>query len=412
MGVGGQLRGIPYCSIVISHDECVDLDRSDPLSEFRQRFDIDHDLVYLDGNSLGPPLRSVKERVGRLLDEWQADLIQGWFDRGWAELPERVGRRLEPIVGAEAGSIVACDSTSVNLYKLSMVACDLREGAILTDSGNFPTDLYVLGEVARRRHRELIVTEPELLASAIEGNFGKGNLAVVALTQVDFRTGRLHQLGTITESAHQVGALALWDLSHSAGVMPIDVAGNDVDLAVGCGYKYLNGGPGAPAYLYVAPRLAEQIGNPITGWFGHSNPFLFGSEYQPAPGVNRMQVGTPNVTSLVALDEALSVFSGLDLKTLREKSVGMTGLFIELVDQMLGDQVEVVTPRDGTRRGSQVTLKHSAAGEIMMDLLKRRVVGDFRPPEMMRFGFVPLFNRYTDAWRAASELATIVHTQV
>lgn len=392
---------------MISYQDCVDLDRSDPLAEFRRRFDIDDDLVYLDGNSLGPPLRSVKERVNRLLDEWQTDLIQGWFDRGWVELAERVGRQLEPIVGAEPGSIVACDSTSVNLYKLAMVACDLRKGAILTDSGNFPTDLYVLAEVARRRHRELLVAEPEQLVSAI-----KGNLAVVALTQVDFRTGRLHQLGAVTALAHQVGALALWDLSHSAGVMPIDLAVNAVDLAVGCGYKYLNGGPGAPAYLYVTPRLAEKMGNPITGWFGHSDPFLFGSEYYPAAGVNRMQVGTPNVLSLVALDEALSVFSRVDLHEARGKSLSITGVFIELVEQMIGDQIEVVTPRDASQRGSQVTLRHTAAGEIMKGLGIRKVVGDFRPPEMMRFGFVPLFNRHIEAWRAADKLAALVHARV
>jgi kynureninase len=388
---------------VISFDDCVDLDRADPLREIRQQFDLPHGVVYLDGNSLGPPLRTVTDRVNRLLREWQQDLIAGWFERGWADLPMQVGRRLEPIIGAAPGSVVAADSTSVNLFKAAMVACDLRNGAILTDSVNFPTDLYVLGEVARRRNRQLMVVEPGELSKRIENG-----VALVALTQVDFRTGRLHDLGSITSIAHLAGALVLWDLSHSAGVMPIDLAANDVDLAVGCGYKYLNGGPGAPAYLFVHPRLAEELENPITGWFGHKAPFMFGPEYEPAAGVGRMQVGTPNVLSLVAFDEALSVFDDLDLRAVREKSVSITGFFVDLADQMLGDQTEVITPRVGSLRGSQITLRHTAAGRIVSDLAKQGVVGDFRPPGMMRFGFAPLFNRYADAWKAVSTLAAVV----
>lgn len=388
---------------MISFDDCVDLDRADPLREIRHQFDLPDDVVYLDGNSLGPPLRSVSDRVNRLLREWQEDLIAGWLERDWADLPVQVGRRLEPIIGAAPGSVVACDSTSVNLFKAAMVACDLRDGAILTDSGNFPTDLYVLGEVARRRQRQLLVAEVDEPSKRIDEG-----VALVALTQVDFRTGRLHDLGSITSIAHLAGSSVLWDLSHSAGVMPIDLAANDVDLAVGCGYKYLNGGPGAPAYLFVNPRLAEKVENPITGWFGHRAPFMFGSEYEPAPGVGRMQVGTPNVLSLVALDEALSVFDGVDLRGVRKKSVSITGLFVDLADQMLGDQIEVITPRAGSSRGSQITLRHDAAGEIVSDLAKRGVVGDFRPPGMMRFGFAPLFNRYADAWKAASALTEVV----
>lgn len=388
---------------MISFDDCVDLDRADPLREIRHQFDLPDGVVYLDGNSLGPPLRSVTDRINRLLREWQHDLIAGWFERGWADLPMQVGRRLEPVIGAAPGSVVACDSTSVNLFKAAMVACDLRDGAILTDTGNFPTDLYVLGEVARRRQRQLLVVEPDEVSKRIE----QGE-ALVALTQVDFRTGRLHDLGAITSIAHLAGALVLWDLSHSAGVMPIDLASNDVDLAVGCGYKYLNGGPGAPAYLFVNPRLAEEVENPITGWFGHRAPFMFGPEYEPAPGVGRMQTGTPNVLSLVALDDALSVFDDVDLLAVREKSVSITGLFVDLVDQMLGNQTEVITPRAGSLRGSQITLRHHAAGEIVSDLAERGVVGDFRPPGMMRFGFAPLFNSYADAWKAASALTEVV----
>jgi kynureninase len=389
-----------YRQPVISYEECAALDEGDPLADRRRLFDLDDDLVYLDGNSLGPPLRSITKRMGKLLDNWQSDLIAGWFEHGWAELPIRVGKKLEPIIGAERGSVVVCDSTSVNLFKAAMAACDLGEGSILTDSGNFPTDLYVLDEVARRRGRQLHVVEPHDVAAHIGPE-----LALVSITQVDFRTGRLHDLGAITSKAHEAGALVVADLSHTAGVMPIELGRFHVDLAVGCGYKYLNGGPGAPGYLYAAPGVAGELRNPITGWFGHQNPFLFASEYVPAAGVSRMLTGTPHVMSMVALDEALAGFDGVDLRQVRTKSVALTGLFIDLVDQMLSDRVEVVTSRDSLSRGSQVTLRHQDAGAIIKELAGLRVVADFRPPGMMRFGFAPLFNRYTDAWSAASALA-------
>ncbi len=338
-----------------------------------------------------------------MLEQWRSSLIAGWWDHDWANLPRTVGARLESIIGAEPGSVVACDSTTVNLFKAAEAACPLTSGDLLTDAGNFPTDLYVLAEVARRNGRRLDVVEPEHLTSSIGPGVG-----VVAITHVDFKTGRLHDLVAMTTQIHESGGLMICDLSHSAGVMRVDVAAAGVDLAVGCGYKYLNGGPGAPGYIYISPRLQEQVVNPITGWFGHEDPFLFSPTYQPAPGAGRMQAGTPHILSLVALDEALGVFADVDLNLLRSKSVALTSLFIELVDQMLATTTELVTPRLADERGSQVTLRHPEASRLVVDLAGRGVVVDHRPPDLLRFGFSPLFNSYSDAWEAATALSLIL----
>ena len=372
------------------------------MSSLRRLFDLPASVIYLDGNSLGPPLASMKARVGHLLDEWTSSLIAGWFDHDWVNLPRKVGASLERIIGAEPGSVIACDSTTINLFKAAEAACRLRGGHLLTDSGNFPTDLYVLAEVARRNQRELRVVDPEHLFSGIEHDTG-----VVAFTQVDFKTGRLHDLARITRRVHEAGGLMVCDLSHSAGVMRIDLAGVGADFAVGCGYKYLNGGPGAPGYIYVSPGLQESVSNPITGWFGHEDPFLFAPTYSPASGPGQMQAGTPHVLSLVALDEALAVLANLDLDAVRSKSVGLTSLFIDVVDQVLGT-TDVVTPRAANERGSQVTLRHPRAPKLVEELAGRGVVVDHRPPDLIRVGFSPLFNTYADAWEAVAALALLV----
>ncbi|MGH8927360.1 MAG: kynureninase [Acidimicrobiia bacterium] len=379
------------------------LDRSDPLAPIRALFDLPEGVVYLDGNSLGPPLRSVRARVAATLEEWGADLIAGWFQRGWVDLPARVGARIGGIVGAEPDSVVACDSTSVNLFKALDAACSLRKGVLLTDTGNFPTDLYILTALARRQERTCRVVEPQALVDSLTPE-----VAVVALTQVDFKTGRLHDLRRLSARAAETDTIVVCDLSHSAGVMPIGLAETGVGLAVGCGYKYLNGGPGAPGYLYVSPSVQEMAGNPLTGWFGHEDPFRFSPRYQPAAGVGRMQVGTPNVLSLVALDEALTAFAGVDLKEVRRKSLGLTSTFIEMIDAMFGDQVEIVTPRQQAERGSQVTLRHPRAGPVVEALARKGVVGDYRPPDLIRFGFAPLFNSYKDSCIAATTLEAVL----
>ena len=389
--------------VVITRDRCEALDAIDPLRSLRDRFELPADVIYLDGNSLGPPPRSVRARISEAMDGWARDLISGWWSQDWVGLPERVGRRLEPLLEAEPGSVVCSDSTTVNLFKVVDAACRLTDGDILTDSGNFPTDLYVLRTVAERHERKLLVVDPEDLLDAVTDSIG-----VTAATQVDFRTGRRHDLAAITGRAHEFGGLAIWDLSHSAGVMEIGLARNRVDLAVGCGYKFLNGGPGAPAYLYVAPPWQAQVANPITGWFGHADPFEFSRDFVPAAGIARMRVGTPDVLSMAALEAALSVWEGVELEAVRAKSVGLTSLFIDLIAQELGEEFEIVTPRSADQRGSQVSLRREGAEALAMDLGRAGVICDFRPPDLTRFGFGPLFVRYTDVWDAVSRIKKLI----
>jgi kynureninase len=385
-------------------EEARELDRSWSAIGRRSQFELPAGLTYLDGNSLGPPLRGLASNVAAAVAEWSTDLISGWFGTdgvdGWMSLPERVGSRLEPILGAGPGTVVACDSTTVNLYKTVQAACDLSPGDLLTDSGNFPTNLYALAGIARSRGRRLVVVEPESIEDAIDSSIG-----VVSLTQVDYRSGRLHDLASITRMMHEEGGLSVWDLSHSAGAMPIDLASNEVDLAVGCGYKYLNGGPGAPAYVYVRPDLIKDLRNPIAGWFGHIRPFDFSAEFLPAEGVGRMRVGTPHILSMVALDAALAVFADVDLAQLRSASQSLTGFFIELVDRELGPGVEVITPRDPDMRGSQVSLRHPNADTLIESLAGVGVVGDFRNPDVARFGLSALYNTHEEVARAIEEIS-------
>jgi len=387
---------------MITLEHCRELDAGDPLGPMRAGFVLSPDVIYLDGNSLGPPLLGVRDRVLSTIEEWGQDLIAGWWNQDWVGLPGNVGRRLESLIGAETGSVVCADSTTVNLFKVVDASCRLTKGDLLTDSGNFPTDLYVLRTLADRWRRPLRVVEPEQLAAAITDGVG-----VVALGHVDFRTGRSHDLPLITARAHRVGALAVWDLSHSAGVMPIGLADNDVDYAVGCGYKFLNGGPGAPAFVYVSPRLQADTVNPITGWFGHSNPFDFSPEFVPAEGVDRMKVGTPNILSMVALDAALAIWEGVDLEVVRAKSVGLTSLFIDLVDQELGERFEVVTPRHPEHRGSQVSLRRTGAEAVVEGLGRQGVICDYRPPDIARFGFAPLYVSYVDVWESVRRIRQV-----
>ena len=388
-------------------EEALDLDRLWTTVNQRSKFDLPPGVIYLDGNSLGPPLRGIGDNVATAIGIWKTDLISGWFGTdgvdGWLPLPEKVGSRLEPILGADPGTVVACDSTTVNLYKAVAAACDLVPGDLLTDSGNFPTNLYALAGIARSRGRRLVVVEPESIESAIDSSIG-----VVSLTQVDYRTGRLHDLGSITRMTHEAGGVSVWDLSHSAGAMPVDVSANQVDLAVGCGYKYLNGGPGAPAYIYVRPDLIPAIRNPIAGWFGHLRPFEFSTEFVPDEGVGRMRVGTPHVLSLVALDAALGVFADIDLAQLRAASQSLTGFFIELLDRELGSAVEIITPRHPERRGSQVSLRHQGADKLIESLATAGVVGDFRNPDVARFGLSALYNTHEEVVHAVDRISGIL----
>ncbi len=387
-------------------DRCRALDDADPLATFRDRFVLADGVIYLDGNSLGPPPVGMAEHLARVVtDQWGTDLVRAWNVHGWVDLPLRVGDRVAPLIGAEPGSVIVGDSTTVNLFKALGAALDLRPGqgtpVILTDTGNFPTDLYVMESVAARWGAQVRAVAP----SEVKSVLADGDVACLALTHVDYRTGRRHDLPGLTALAHRVGAVTVWDLSHSTGVMPVDVDAADVDLAVGCGYKYLNGGPGAPAYLYVAPRLMEDFSNPIAGWFGHARPFDFSEVFEPAPGIARARVGTPHVLSMIAFEAALAVFDDVDVDQVRAKSVSLTSLFIDLVD---GLDVELVTPRDPDLRGSQVSLRHRDGLAVVQALAARGVVGDFRAPDVMRFGFAPLYVRHVDVFDAAQILADVL----
>jgi kynureninase len=376
---------------VITEAACRELDRTDPLAFARQRFDLSDEVIYLDGNSLGPPARSVRQALDQVWTDWQRRLIRGWWDANWVDLPRRIGDLIANIVGAAAGSIVCTDSTSVNLYKAVLAAGELSNGDILTDSGNFPTDLYVLASAANLMGRKLRIVEPEEVMESISPG-------ILALTQVDFRSGRRHDLPALTARAHEVGAITLWDLSHSAGAMPVDLEKHRVELAVGCSYKYLNGGPGAPAYIYVRPDL--ELTNPINGWFSHRAPFDFDPIYTPADGIDRMRSGTPHVISMAALEAALHAFDGVELRAARVKSEQLTATFIELVE----DLGIVVTPKDARQRGSQVCLRIPGAERLIDDLMLQGIIGDYRPPDVARFGFSPLYIGFLDVWRAAAAI--------
>ena len=381
-------------------------DAADPLAHLRARFRLPAGTVYLDGNSLGAlpadaPAR-LADAVGK---EWGEDLIRSWEGNGWRDAPARVAARIAPLIGAAADEVAVADSTSVNLFKLAVAACRMRPDrrVIVTEPGNFPTDLYLLRSVAELVGAELRLAPPEGLGAAV-----RDDVALLALTHVDYRSARRHDLAAVTTLAHDAGAVMLWDLSHSTGAIAVDVSGAGVDLAVGCGYKYLNGGPGAPAYAFVARRHHERLAQPLTGWFGHAEPFAFAPTYAPAPGAGQLRCGTPPVLSLLALECGVRTFDGVDLAAVERKGRELTGQFIQLVDGRLrGRGFEVATPRDPAARGSHVALVHPGAPRLMAALAERRVIGDLRPPSLLRFGFAPLYVRHVDVFDAVEALAHV-----
>lgn len=379
------------------------LDAHDPLARVVSRFRLPGGIVYLDGNSLGPLPANVAGVVAGVVErQWGKDLITSWNGHGWWTLARRVGDRVATLIGAPPGTVVVGDTTTVALYKAASAALGLRPGrsVVLTDSGNFPTDLYTLGSVTRQAGAELVIVDPEDVAERIDDS-----TAVLAVTHVDYRTGRRHDMARLTERAHGVGAVVVWDLCHSVGAMDLD--STDVDLAVGCGYKYLNGGPGAPAFVYVNAIHHDRFLNPINGWWGHIDPFGMQPEFVPAQGIAGMQVGTQPILSLAALDAALDVFDGVDPKALRAKSELLTESFIRLADQRLPG-FEVVTPRDVDHRGSHVSLAHTEAHAIMAALIGEGVIGDVRPPNLLRFGLAPAFQSHVDVWDAIDVLVTVM----
>lgn len=391
---------------MLSRNDCLDLDARDPLAARRELFDLPGGVVYLDGNSLGARPRNVGPRLeAAVRDEWGRDLIKSWNTADWINLPTRVGAKIASLIGANADEVIAADSTSVNLFKLAAGALKLRPGrkVIVTEPGNFPTDLYILqglrdflGDV------ELRVVEPAGLHAALDDS-----VALLLLTHVHYKTGRLHDMAALTTRAHEVGALALWDLSHSAGALAVDLNGCNADLAVGCGYKYLNGGPGAPAFLFVAKRLQADFQTPLTGWMGHAAPFAFSDDYRPAAGVLRGLCGTPSVLGLTALEAALEAFDGVDMAQIRAKSMRLGDLFLDLALERC-EGFGLGCARDAATRGSQIALTHESGYAIMQALIARGVIGDFRAPDVLRFGFTPLYVRHVDVWDAVDILSDIM----
>ena len=385
------------------------LDAADPLAPCRARFALPRGVIYLDGNSLGPLTHAAVDRAQAVVTrEWGKGLIRSWNEADWINLPARVAAKVARLIGASADEVTVADSTSINLFKLLAAARGLRPGrhVLLTEAENFPTDVYVaegLAELLSGSVMLRVVPRAELLHALDE------QVALLFLTEVDYKSGARHGVAAMTRRAHEAGALALWDLSHSVGALPIDLRGAGADLAVGCGYKYLNGGPGAPAFLYVAKPWHEAIHPVLSGWMGHARPFDFALGYQPASGIARFQAGTPSVIALSILDSALDEFEGVSLDAVRAKSSALSEAFIRLVEsRCAGHGLTLASPRDATQRGSQVSFRHAHGYPIMQALIARGVIGDFRAPDLLRFGFAPLYVRHVDVWDAVAVLEAVL----
>jgi kynureninase len=388
---------------------CEALDAADPLAAWRARFALPKGVIYLDGNSLGPLPKATEALLQDVVRrQWGEDLITSWNRHGWVDLPQRLGAKIARLIGAAPHEVIVADSTSVNLFKLIGAALGLRPGrcVVLSERSNFPTDLYVaqgLEDLLGERMELRLVATDELEAALDR------DTALLMLTHVDYRTGRMHDMTRLTLAAHEAGALALWDLAHSAGAVPVDLNAAGADLAVGCGYKYLNGGPGAPAFLFVAGRWHDDARQPITGWFGHAQPFAFESAYQPGRGIARFLAGTPPILSLKALEAGVDMLLGVDQEQLRDKSSALTETFIRLVDERCGGfGFTIASPRTAEQRGAQVALRHAEGYPIVQALIARGVIGDFRAPDLLRFGFAPLYVRFVDVWDAVDALCAVM----
>ena len=371
-----------------------ELDAQDALSSLRSHFDIPEGTLYFDGNSLGPLSFRSREVLHRTIEfEWRERLIRSW-NEDWLEMPARVGNLIAPIIGAAPDTVICADNTSINLHKALMAAVALRSdrSEIVVDINNFPTDIYIAQSVASQHGMKLVAVTADEIIGAINAN-----TAVVTATHVDYRSAQILDVEGITKAAHEHGALMVWDLAHTAGAVPFQAEVLDVDFAVGCGYKYLNGGPGAPAFIYVAPRLLETAGQPLQGWWGHAEPFEFEVDYRPAVGISRFLTGTANVLSMKSLEAALEVFSGVSLEKLREKSVSLTSFFIDLFDDHLAPRgFTLASPRAPESRGSHVALGFAGGKELVAAMAAEGIIADFRPPDLMRFGFAPLYNTHQE----------------
>ncbi len=403
---------------MLTRDDCVEADGLDPLAPLRHEFDLPEGIIYLDGNSLGPLPRAARARADAVLaDEWGAGLIRSWNDAGWFDLPSRQGDRLAPLIGAGPGEAVVTDTISVNLFKVLAAALRIAQAAdparrvIVSTRDNFPTDLYMaqgLATLLGDGHDLRLIDDEAPLEPALAA----GDTAVVLLSHVNYRTGALLDMPAITALVHRHGVLAVWDLAHSAGAVPVDLTGSGADFAVGCTYKYLNGGPGAPAFLWVAPRHHDCAWQPLSGWWGHDRPFAMSPDYRPAPGVRRFLCGTQSVPALALVACGLDVALRADMAAVRAKSLALSDLLIRLVEERCADHpLTLVTPRAHSARGSHVSLRHPEGFAIVQALISRGVIGDYREPEVMRFGLTPLYLRHVDVWDAVEALRDILDTR-
>ena len=398
----------------ISEEQIAQWDLIDPLAEKREAFTLPADTVYLDGNSLGAMPTAAALRGKEVLErQWANDLITSWNTHSWIDLPTTVGEKIAPLIGAAPEQVICCDSTSINLFKVLASAMTLQKNRsqVLSLAGNFPTDLYMvegLTSLLGENHCHLKTVDEDTLEEALTCE-----VAVLMLTQVDFRTGRLLDMQRITHLAHEQGILVIWDLAHSAGALPIALDECDVDFAVGCGYKYFNGGPGAPGFVYVAKRLQAQVSQPLKGWMGHKQPFAFAQGYEQASNITQYLCGTPNVVSMSVLDAALEVFANVNMQQIREKSEALSELFIALVEAEVGlSALVLVSPRATKDRGSQLAFEHEHAHGICQALIELGVIADFRAPNILRFGFTPLYLRYHDILTSVKILTQVIQHKV
>lgn len=404
---------------------CLAQDQQDPLRSLRDLFHLPEGVIYLDGNSLGVLPKATPSRVAQALNqEWGNDLIKSWNKAGWFQMPLKVGNKIARLIGAKDGEVVAADSTSINLFKVLSAALSIakadhpEKNIVLSERTNFPTDLYIAQAMCKERGYQLRLVEAEALQSALQHD-----VAVLMLTHVNYRTGAMLNMQAMTVAAHSVGALTVWDLAHSAGAVPVNLNDAHADFAVGCGYKYLNGGPGAPAFVWVHPKHTDRFWQPLSGWWGHAAPFEFTPDYQPASGIARYQCGTQPILSLTALDTGLDVFLEAEklggMQALRKKSLALTSLFLHLVKtELAGHEFEIATPEKDELRGSQVSLtRNQGAYAIVQALIARGVIGDFRAgngkndPDILRFGLTPLYLGFADVWHAVRHLKEVMETR-
>ena len=381
------------------------LDSADPLAEFRERFTIPEGVIYLDGNSLGPLPRGTPVRLAEVvLEEWGEGLIRSWNDAAWIGLPQKVGAKIAPLIGAAPHEVIAADSTSVNLFKLIAAALTMRPGrnVILSEPGNFPTDLYMIEGLAKQGLATRRLAPRDRLAEALDQD-----VALLLLTHVHYKTGSLHDIAALTKAAHDAGALVLWDLSHSVGALPVDLNACEADFAVGCGYKYLNGGPGAPAFAFVAGRHHAALHQPLTGWMGHAAPFAFSDDYAPGEGIIRLLCGTPPILALAALEVGVDLIAEIGVERLYVRSQQLSEFFLLCLGE-LGVEIDLASPADPTQRGSQLSFGHPEAYALSRALIARGVIGDFREPDILRLGFAPAYLRFEDIAEAARHLAEVL----